>query len=73
MARRPPLRCAVALGVLALAVFALLAYTPLIGAVSRRLDAVPDPGPADAIVVLGAGSSWAASSSTAAGSPPVSS
>jgi uncharacterized SAM-binding protein YcdF (DUF218 family) len=56
MPRRPPLRSAVALGVLALAVFVLLAYTPLIGAVSRRFDAVPDPGPADAIVVLGAGS-----------------
>src|SRR6185436_6050602 len=56
MARRPPLRSAVALGVLTLAVFGLLAYTPLIGAVSRRLDAAPDPGPADAIVVLGAGS-----------------
>jgi uncharacterized SAM-binding protein YcdF (DUF218 family) len=56
MARRPPLRCAAALGVLTVAVFALLAYTPLIGAISRRLDAVPDPGPADAIVVLGAGS-----------------
>ena len=56
MARRPPLRSAVALGVLALAGFVLLAYTPLIGAVSRRFDTVSEPGPADAVVVLGAGS-----------------
>jgi uncharacterized SAM-binding protein YcdF (DUF218 family) len=57
MARRPPLRSATVLGVLTLALFALLAYTPLIGAVSRRLDRAPEPGPADVIVVLGAGSS----------------
>jgi uncharacterized SAM-binding protein YcdF (DUF218 family) len=56
MARRPPLRAAAFLGALTVAAFALLAYTPLIGAISQRLDAVPDPGPADAIVVLGAGS-----------------
>jgi len=56
MARRPPLRAAAFLGALTLTAFALLAYTPLIGAISQRLDAVPDPGPADAIVVLGAGS-----------------
>jgi len=56
MARRPPLRAAAALGGLTLGVFALLAYTPLIGALSQRLDSVPEPGPADAIVVLGAGS-----------------
>jgi len=56
MEHRPPLRGAAALGMLTLAAFVLLAYTPLIGAISRRLDAVPDPGAADAIVVLGAGS-----------------
>jgi uncharacterized SAM-binding protein YcdF (DUF218 family) len=56
MPRRPPLRAAAFLGAVTVAVFALLAYTPLIGAISQRLDAVPDPGPADAIVVLGAGS-----------------
>lgn len=56
MVRRPPHRFAVALGVLTLALFALMAYTPVIGAISRRLDTVPEPGPADAIVVLGAGS-----------------
>jgi uncharacterized SAM-binding protein YcdF (DUF218 family) len=56
MARRPPLRAAAFLGAVTVAAFALLAYTPLIGAISQRLDAVPDPGPADAIVVLGAGS-----------------
>lgn len=56
MARCPPLRFASALGALTLALLALLAYTPVIGAVSRRLDTVPEPGPADVIVVLGAGS-----------------
>jgi len=56
MARRPPPLPVSFLGALALALFALLAYTPLIGAISRRLDTVPEPGPADAIVVLGAGS-----------------
>lgn len=56
MARRPPPRLVTLLGALVLVLFALLAYTPLIGAISRRLDAVPEPGPADAIVVLGAGS-----------------
>ena len=56
MARRPPLRIASALGALTLALLAGLAYTPVIGAVSRRLDTVPEPGPADVIVVLGAGS-----------------
>jgi uncharacterized SAM-binding protein YcdF (DUF218 family) len=55
MARRPPLRLASVVGALALAVFAVLAYTPAIGALSRRLDTAPEPGPADAIVVLGAG------------------
>jgi uncharacterized SAM-binding protein YcdF (DUF218 family) len=56
MARRPPLRLVSILGALTLVLFALLAFTPAIGAISRRLDSVPEPGPADAIVVLGAGS-----------------
>jgi len=56
MARRPPLRLVSILGAVTLVLFAVLAYTPLIGAISRRLDTVPEPGPADAIVVLGAGS-----------------
>jgi uncharacterized SAM-binding protein YcdF (DUF218 family) len=56
MARRPPLRLASALGALTLALLALIAYTPAMGAVSRRLDTVPEPGPGDVIVVLGAGS-----------------
>jgi uncharacterized SAM-binding protein YcdF (DUF218 family) len=55
MPRRPPLRWASVLGVLALALLAVLAYTPVVGAISRRLDTVPEPGRADAIVVLGAG------------------
>ena len=56
MARRPPPRLVSLLGALVLVLFARVAYTPLIGAISRRLDTVPEPGPADAIVVLGAGS-----------------
>jgi uncharacterized SAM-binding protein YcdF (DUF218 family) len=52
---RPPLRAAAILGALFLALLAGLAYTPVIGAISRRLDTVPAPGRADAIVVLGAG------------------
>jgi uncharacterized SAM-binding protein YcdF (DUF218 family) len=57
MARRPPLRLAVAAGAAALAAFLVLAYSPLAGALSRRLQSVADPQPADAIVVLGAGAS----------------
>jgi uncharacterized SAM-binding protein YcdF (DUF218 family) len=56
-AQRPPLRAAVALGAAALAVFFLAAFTPLAGAVSRRLETRGEPQPADAIVVLGAGAS----------------
>jgi uncharacterized SAM-binding protein YcdF (DUF218 family) len=55
MARRPPLRGAVVAGAAALAGFGLLAYTPLAGAVSRRLESASAPQAADAIVVLGAG------------------
>lgn len=55
MRRRPPLRLAVGVGALALAAVFVLAYTPLAGAISRRLDSYPEPRPADAIVVLGAG------------------
>jgi uncharacterized SAM-binding protein YcdF (DUF218 family) len=56
-AARPPLRAAVATGAVALAVFGLLAFTPLAGAVSRRLETTLELRPADAIVVLGAGAS----------------
>jgi uncharacterized SAM-binding protein YcdF (DUF218 family) len=55
MARRPPLRAASILGVLVLVLLAVFAYTPAIGAISRRLDTVIEPESADAIVVLGAG------------------
>jgi uncharacterized SAM-binding protein YcdF (DUF218 family) len=55
MARREPLRPAVAAGVLGLTGFLALAYTPLTGALARRLAPMSDPAPADAIVVLGAG------------------
>jgi uncharacterized SAM-binding protein YcdF (DUF218 family) len=44
-------------GAVSLAVFVLLAFTPLAGAVSRRLEMTADLRPADAIVVLGAGAS----------------
>jgi uncharacterized SAM-binding protein YcdF (DUF218 family) len=57
MARRPPHRLAVAAGAVALAVFLVLAYSPLAGALSRRLATTAEPRPADAIVVLGAGAS----------------
>jgi uncharacterized SAM-binding protein YcdF (DUF218 family) len=57
MAQRPPQRLAVAAGAAALAAFLLLAYSPLAGALSRRLESAPTLGPADAIVVLGAGAS----------------
>lgn len=56
-APRPPLRAAVVTGALALAVFHVLAFTPLAGAVSRRLETTADLRAADAIVVLGAGAS----------------
>jgi uncharacterized SAM-binding protein YcdF (DUF218 family) len=56
-APRPPLRAAVVTGAAALAVFVLLAFTPLAGVVSRRLETTADLHPADAIVVLGAGAS----------------
>jgi uncharacterized SAM-binding protein YcdF (DUF218 family) len=55
MTRRPPVRAATLLGALVMALLAAVVYTPVIGAVSRRLDTVPAPGGADAIVVLGAG------------------
>jgi uncharacterized SAM-binding protein YcdF (DUF218 family) len=55
--RRPPLRMAVASGAVALAAFLLLAYTPLAGVLSRKLETPADLRPADAIVVLGAGAS----------------
>jgi uncharacterized SAM-binding protein YcdF (DUF218 family) len=54
-AGRPPLRAAAIVGALVLALLAVIAYTPVIGAITRRLDTVPAPGRADAIVVLGAG------------------
>jgi uncharacterized SAM-binding protein YcdF (DUF218 family) len=57
MAKRPPLRLAVAAGAVALAGFLLLAYSPMAGAISRRLESAAEPRPADAIVVLGAGAS----------------
>jgi uncharacterized SAM-binding protein YcdF (DUF218 family) len=57
MAQRPPHRLAVAAGAAALAAFLLLAYSPLAGSLSRRLESAPPPRPADAIVVLGAGAS----------------
>jgi uncharacterized SAM-binding protein YcdF (DUF218 family) len=53
--RRPPLRLACVVGALTLGAFLVLGFTPLIGEISRRVDATPPPGPADAIVVLGAG------------------
>lgn len=56
-AHRPPLRAAVVAGAAALAVFLLLGFTPLAGAISRRLETTADLRPADAIVVLGAGAS----------------
>ena len=39
----------------ALAVLALLAFTPLAGAIAGRAEARAEPSPADAIVVLGSG------------------
>jgi len=54
-ARRPPLRLASSVGALTLGALLVLGFTPLVGAISRRVYAVPPPGPADAIVVLGAG------------------
>ncbi len=53
--RRPPLRLATGAGALALSAFFALAYTPLAGAISRRLSSEPGLRPAAAIVVLGAG------------------
>src|SRR4051812_41934349 len=55
--RRPPSRLAVAAGAVALGAYFLLAYSPLAGALSRRLETGGEPRPADAIVVLGAGAS----------------
>jgi uncharacterized SAM-binding protein YcdF (DUF218 family) len=54
MAHRPPVGAAVLAGAAALAAFLVLAFTPVTGAISRRLG-TPAPRPADAIVVLGAG------------------
>jgi uncharacterized SAM-binding protein YcdF (DUF218 family) len=56
-AHRPPLRAAVLTGAAGLAFFFVIAFTPLAGAVSRRLETISDLRPADAIVVLGAGAS----------------
>jgi uncharacterized SAM-binding protein YcdF (DUF218 family) len=56
-AHRPPLRGAAVTGAVALASFFLVAFTPLAGAVSRRLATPVELRPADAIVVLGAGAS----------------
>jgi uncharacterized SAM-binding protein YcdF (DUF218 family) len=55
-ARRPPLRLASVVGAVMLGALLVLGFTPLVGEISRRTDATPPPGPADAIVVLGAGS-----------------
>ena len=55
MAARPPLRAATLLGAVSFALLAVLAYTPVIGAVGRRIDTAPVRERADAIVVLGAG------------------
>jgi uncharacterized SAM-binding protein YcdF (DUF218 family) len=55
MAHRPPVGAAVLAGAAALAAFLVLAFTPVTGAISRRLGTTPAPRPADAIVVLGAG------------------
>lgn len=55
MAHRPPLRLAVIVGAVATAAFLLIAYTPVAGALSRRLTDQPPTQTADAIVVLGAG------------------
>ncbi|HUG53375.1 MAG TPA: YdcF family protein [Vicinamibacteria bacterium] len=54
---RPPSRAAAAAGALSLASFFVLAYTPVAGAISRRLATTSSTEPADAIVVLGAGAS----------------
>jgi uncharacterized SAM-binding protein YcdF (DUF218 family) len=49
------LRC---LGATALAGFLLAAFSPLPNLVAARVAVAPDPGPADAIVVLGGGVEW---------------